>query len=80
VVTSVTDAERYSRDLDLILQELEADKTLQEQDIQKQREATWKKLGWYWTDRWKSRNWTPEKMERLKQRFLDILFFDDDQE
>ena len=44
----VNDAERYNRDLDLFWQEFAADKQLQNQTIQKQREAAWKKLGKYW--------------------------------
>jgi hypothetical protein len=77
----MNNAERYKRDSELFLQELAADTELQEQTIQQEREAAWKFLEkiYQFTARWKSKNYTPEKMERMKQRRIDILLSEDHQ-
>jgi hypothetical protein len=71
----------YNRELDLILQELAADEELQEQTIQEQRDAVWKRMEkiFKYTARWKSKNYSPAKMERMKQRLIDAWMSDDDQ-
>jgi hypothetical protein len=78
---STSDPGRYSRDLDLFLQELEADKQLQEQTIQKQRDAAWKSLEriFKYTACWKSKNYTPAKVEQMKQRRIDLWLGELDQ-
>ena len=77
----MNDAERYRREQDLVFQELAADEELQRQMIQKERDAAWKSLEkiFKYTTLWKSRNYTPEKMERMKQRRIDAWLSDDDQ-
>jgi hypothetical protein len=71
----------YNRELDLILQELAADKELQEQTIQNKREAVWKMLDkiYKFTATGKSKNCTPAQMERLKQRMIDVWLSLDDE-
>lgn len=64
-----------------MFQELAADEELQRQRIQKERDAAWKSLEkiFKYTARWKSKNYTPEKMEMMKQRRIDAWLSDDDQ-
>jgi len=69
----MNDAERYQKQFDLMMQELEAEAKRRSNVDRDCRDATWKKFRGHFSKVADAKGWTPEQRETLKQRWLDIL-------
>lgn len=68
-----SNAERYQKDFDLIMQETEAEARRR---ANLDRDAAWRKLEPSFTAMADAHGWTQEQRERKKQFLLDAMFSD----